>query len=120
MKVEDIVSCLQAEALEVCDEDILKKDYCYAFATDLMSDALAMIQDSPESTVLITGLANAQTLRTAEMLDIDLIVLVRGKVLSEEILEIARENGVNIFTTKHTMYSACGCLYSNGLRGIND
>ena len=120
MKVEDIVSCLQAEALEICSEDILKKDYRYAFATDLMSDALAMIQHSPEATVLITGLANAQTLRTAEMLDIDLIFLVRGKVVSDDILEIAKENKVTLFTTKHTMYSACGCLYSHGLRGIND
>ena len=120
MKVQDIVSCLQAEILEVCDEGVLAKDYSCAFATDLMSDALAMIQDSPETTVLITGLANAQTLRTAEMLDISLILLVRGKTLSDDILELARENGVSIFSTKHTMYSACGCLYAHGLRGIHD
>ena len=120
MRVEDIVSCLQAEPLVICDEEIFKRDYPYGFATDLMSDALAMIQHSPESTVLITGLANVQTLRTAEMLDMNLIVFVRGKRLSDEILEIAKENNMNLFTTEHTMYSACGCLYSHGLRGINE
>ena len=120
MKVEDIVKCLDAETLVLCDEAILKRDYPYAFATDLMSDALAMIQDSPESTMLITGLANVQTLRTAEMLDMNMIMLVRGKRLSDEILETARENNINLFTTQHTMYSACGSLYSHGLRGINE
>ena len=120
MQVHEIVSILQAEPLLVCNESLMNYEFDYAFATDLMSDALAMIQNNPEKTLLVTGLANAQTLRTAEMLDIKFIVLVRGKVLSEEILEIARENNLNLFTTKHTMYSACGILYSHGLRGIYD
>ena len=83
-----------------------------------MSDALALIQNSPDSTVLITGLCNAQVLRTAEMLDVEMIVFVRNKRLSKEDLEIAKEMGFNIFTTKHTMFKACGILYEKGLNSI--
>ncbi|MBR0138835.1 MAG: hypothetical protein IJM17_00955 [Firmicutes bacterium] len=120
MKLKDIVCCLDAEELVLPCEEALEKDLEFAFATDLMSDALAMISVSPESTLLISGLANAQTIRTAEMLDIDTIVFVRGKQLSDEILEMGRESGMSLFSTKHTMYQACGRLYAKGLKGINE
>ena len=119
MQVKEIVSLLQAEPLLVCNDSLMDYEFDYAFATDLMSDALAMIQTSPEDTVLITGLCNSQVLRTAEMLDIELIIFVRGKMLGEEAMEIAREMGFNIYRTDYTMYTACGILYSLGLRGIN-
>ncbi|MBR0131058.1 MAG: hypothetical protein IJM08_07120 [Firmicutes bacterium] len=120
MKLSDIVSCLEARDLVVSGEEALEKDFKYAFATDLMSDALAMIKESPEDTLLISGLANVQTLRTAEMLDINTIVFVRGKMLNDEILEMGQEGGLNLFTTKCTMYQACGRLYAKGLREINE
>ena len=119
MLARDIAAALHAEPLHIWNEHLLNKDYKAAFATDLMSDALAMIQTSPEDTVLITGLCNSQVLRTAEMLDIELIIFVRGKMLGEEAMEIAREMGFNIYRTEYTMYTACGILYSLGLRGIN-
>ena len=52
------------------------------------------------------------------MLDLELIVFVRGKRLNDDTLQIAREMGFNIFTTKHTMYETCGLLYAKGLKGI--
>lgn len=118
MKASDIVSCLNAEPISIWNSHLLEKDYSVAFASDLMSDALAMIQSAEDSTVLITGLCNSQVLRTAEMLDIEFIIFVRGKHLQEDDLEMAKEMGFNIFTTTHTMYDACGLLYAAGLRGI--
>ncbi len=118
MIVKDIVSCIEGEPLLICDPDLLEKEYTSAFATDLMSDALAMIHNSTETMVLVTGLANVQSLRTAEMLDIKLLILVRGKTLPDDILEVAREKDLNIITTGLTMYSACGRLYKEGLCGI--
>lgn len=120
MLAKDIVAAINATPMAIWNEHLLNKDYKAAFASDLMSDALALIQDSPESTVLITGLCNAQVLRTAEMLDIELIIFVRNKFLSEEDLEIAKEMGFNIFSTPHTMYQTCGILYGKGLKGIYD
>ena len=47
-----------------------------AFGSDMMSDALAY---ADSHTILLTGLCNLQVLRTAEMLDIPVILFVRGK-----------------------------------------
>lgn len=118
MIAKDIVKAIDASPLAIWNEHLLNKDYKSAFASDLMSDALALIQNSPDSTVLITGLCNAQVLRTAEMLDVEMIIFIRNKRLSKEDLEIAKEMGFNIFTTKHTMFKACGILYEKGLNSI--
>ena len=87
----------------------------HVFASDLMSDALAMINDG-EETILITGLANMQSLRTAEMLDITTILFVRNKKPDEDMINLAKDLGINLYSTEYTMYETCGKLYENGLR----
>ena len=79
-----------------------------------MSDVLAFVK---EKTVLITGLINPHVLRTAEMLDITCIVFSRGKMPSEEILEMAEEVGIVVISSPLTTYTACGELYLHGLPG---
>ena len=80
-----------------------------------MSDVLALASDAA---ILITGLNNPQIVRTAEMLDISLIILVRGKKPSEEILAIANETNITILTTDMTMYETCGRLYNAGVLAL--
>lgn len=115
MLAEDIVRKLNATALGVWNKNLMSKDYQYVFATDLMSDALAMINNSCDKTVLLTGLCNPQSLRTAEMLDLELIIYVRGKKLDEEVLKLGMEMGFNIFSTDYSMFEASGILYQEGL-----
>ncbi|MBR3841407.1 MAG: hypothetical protein IKM20_09745 [Erysipelotrichales bacterium] len=119
MKIKELYSLLQGQEginLEL-REDV---DYSYVFAGDLMSDVLAKVNDSGSKMILLTGLANAQSLRTAEMLDISVVVLVRGKTFREEDLEVAKEANITCFTTDMLMFEACGVLYSNGLNGVPD
>ena len=85
-----------------------------ACGSDLMSDVLAFVK---EKTVLITGLINPHVLRTAEMLDITCIVFSRGKLPSEEMLEMADEIGITVISSPLTTYTACGELYVHGLPG---
>ena len=113
----DIVRALNAQPVEIRCEELLDTDYDKVFASDLMSDVLAMVQESA-STILVTGLCNAQALRTAEMLDLELIIFVRGKSLPKEMLNIAIGTNFNIFTTDCTMYEVCGLLYELGLGSI--
>ena len=49
-----------------------------------------------------------------EMLDIPVIVFVRGKIPSEDMLELAAETDTCILQTKMTMFNACGILYQPG------
>jgi len=79
-----------------------------------MSDVLAYVKDQ---SVLLTGLLNAQVVRTAEMMDMLCIVFVRGKRPEAEVIELAREKGIVLLSTQERLFTACGILYTNGLGG---
>ena len=108
------------EVMEIVDgkvligEERLDTRVDTACGSDLMSDVLAFVK---EKTVLITGLINPHVLRTAEMLDITCIVFSRGKLPSEEMMEMAEEIGITLISSPLTTYTACGELYIHGLPG---
>lgn len=114
MKLKQVSEILQAKEILIIDENILERELYQGFSSDLMSDALAMI-DEGKKTLFLTGLVNNQTLRTAEMLDIDIIIFVRDKIPSEEMIEMAKSLSISILSTSYTMYEACGRLYQGGL-----
>lgn len=82
---------------------------------DLMSDVLASIQ--PEA-VLLTGLANPQVVRTAQMADVAAIVLVRGKKPALETIALAEEESIPLITSPFGMFELCGRLYRAGLSSL--
>ena len=112
MKICEIQKYLGAEVL-TC-HDLLDRDVASACGSDMMSDVLAYVKDQA---VLLTGLVNAQVVRTAMMMDMLCIVFVRNKKPTQEILDLASENGIVIMSSDKRMYDACGILYSNGLNG---
>ena len=112
MQIKQIQKILDAQLL--VGEELLETEVNNACGSDMMSDVLAFVKDQ---SVLITGLINQQAIRTAAMMDMVCVVFVRGKQPGEDILEVAKENGIAVLTTKHRMYSACGMLYSAGLNG---
>ena len=112
MKISTIKELLDAEV--VCGEDSLDREVYSACGSDMMSDVLAYVKDQA---VLLTGLVNAQVVRTAEMMDMVCIVFVRSKCPTEEMVELARESNLVLLKTKKRMYEACGKLYAGGLCG---
>ncbi len=112
MKISQIKELLDAQV--VCGEENLSKHVYSACGSDMMSDVLAYVKDQA---VLLTGLVNAQVVRTAEMMDMICIVFVRSKQPTKEMIELAKEQGLVLLTTKKRMYEACGKLYVNGLVG---
>lgn len=119
MKGKEILEAVNAEILNLNNDESLQNEYSFGFATDLMSDALALIQSDEAKTVLITGLANMQSINTADMLDINLVLLVRGKYLSEEVISHAKSHNINLFKTNCSMYEVCGILFEKGLGAID-
>lgn len=112
MKLKEIVEILEADVL--CEGDGLDIEVNSACGSDLMSHVMAYVK---ENVLLLTGLVNAQVVRTAEMMDIRVIAFVRGKSPDGCILDLAREKGITVITTKDPMFIACGKLYSAGLTG---
>ncbi|NLH01280.1 MAG: hypothetical protein GX488_05190 [Clostridiales bacterium] len=112
MLIREIRDILNAELLE--GEHLLDTEVHTACGSDMMSDVLAYVKDQ---SVLITGLLNQQAIRTAAMMDMVCVIFVRGKRPGEDILQVARENGIAVMTTKHRMFTTCGMLYAAGLNG---
>jgi hypothetical protein len=100
------------DAKVLCCEENLGKHVYSACGSDLMSDVLAYVKDQA---VLLTGLINSQVIRTAMMMDMVCIVFVRSKDPTEEMLQLARDNGIVVLSTDKRLYEACGLLYANGL-----
>lgn len=110
MKISTVKEILEATVL--CGDDLLDTEVCSACGSDMMSDVLAFVKDQ---SILLTGLVNPQTVRTAMMMDMKAIVFVRGKKPDPAVVALAEDNGIVILSTEYRMYTACGVLYANGL-----
>lgn len=123
MKLKDIVEVLNAKVLtpEIYDPDY---EVNFAFASDLMSDALMLLRTAPtdffEEGLLITGLATNQSIRTAEMLDFEVVIMVRNKMPNQSVLDGAIDSNIVVLTSSCSMFSTSGILWKNGVRGITD
>ncbi len=115
MKINEIKEILGAEV--VCGADMLDREVRCAFASDMMSDVLAYAK---AKSVLLTGLVNPQTIRTALMLDMKCVVFVRDKKLSQEVISLAADSGMVVLSTDCRMFEACGLLYAKGLKGSGE
>jgi len=115
MTLREIQKVLDAEV--ICCKNCLDIEILSAGGSDLMSDVLAFGQPG---LLMLTGLTNIQSVRTAEIIDAKAIVYVRGKKPQEGGIELAEEKDIPILSTKYMMYTACGLLYSAGLMGVAD
>ena len=111
MKIKTIVSLLNAR-VHTGNEELLETEVKTACGSDMMSDVLAFVKDQA---VLLSGLINTQVIRTADMMDMRCIVIVRSKKPSDDMIALAEESGIVLLSTDALMYEACGILYTSGL-----
>ncbi len=112
LTLRQVADILDARVL--LGEDQLDTTIHCACCSDLMSDVLAFVH---EKALLLTGLANAHVIRTAEMLDLGCIIFVRGKQPPQDVLDLAEELGVTLLSVNKTMFVSAGLLYQAGLSG---
>lgn len=112
MTLRDVKEILNAEVLVGYDQ--LDKEVKTGFGADLMSDVLAYAKPG---SLLLTGLTNPQVIRTADVLDIAAIILVRGKRPPPETIRLAEELQIPILATKYILFETAGRLYSKGIVG---
>jgi predicted transcriptional regulator len=85
--------------------------------TDMMSDVLRFAR---RGELLITSLNQPQVVRTAEIADIPVVMVVLGKKIEKEMIEMAEKMNITLISTGLPMFTACGMLYSMGLRSCVD
>lgn len=112
MKLSDVKEILNADI--IVGEEHLDLEVKTAFGADLMSDVLAFAK---AGSLLLTGLTNSQVIRTANILDIAAIILVRGKKPSTETINLAKELKIPLLTTKYILFETAGRLYAKGIVG---
>jgi serine kinase of HPr protein (carbohydrate metabolism regulator) len=113
MTVREITEIIDGKV--ICCEERLSTNVEYAFSSDLMSDVLTI---EKENMVLITGLANLQTIRTSEMSEISCIIFARDKKIGEQMITLARENSMILVESPHSVFHISGELYKAGLKSI--
>lgn len=113
MRIEEIVKNTNAEIL--AGKIVEHKNPEKAFSSDLMSDVLTLEE---ENILLITGLANIQVIRTAEMADIRIVLLARNKKATSEMIELAEENDLLLLRTPFSIFRTSGILHLGGLEPV--
>ena len=96
--------------------DGVEADWQFRADRIFASDVLAFVKDQG---VLLTGLVNPQVIRTADMMDMRCVVLVRGKKATPEMTELAESISIVLMESDMRMYDACGRLFSAGLVGAS-
>ena len=107
--IRDLLQCVV-----LAGEDKLDIEVDTAVASDGMSAVLAAPHPGA---LMITGLANIQSVRTADVAFIAAILYVRGSRPNETALEFARKKKIVMLSTALGMFDSCGILRNQGLKG---
>jgi hypothetical protein len=112
MKLDEIAELLSCETLMAVDHAV---DVDAVVASDGMSEILAFHR--PHA-LMLTGLTNIQSVRTAVVADVAALVYVRDKRPEQKVLDLAVQNGIPVLATSLGMFDSCGILYEAGLEGV--
>ncbi len=114
MQLTEIAMILDARFL--VGKEFASKEVFKVGASDLMSDILAADSDG---SLILTGLATQQIVRTASVAGVSAIILIRGKVPSKEVIDLAKEENLPLLTTSLSMFVSSGRLYKHELTGLD-
>jgi len=97
MTLREVLDSVGGEV--ICGEDQLDRSVKLGFASDLMSEVLTLLDDD---ILLITGLSNIQSIRTAEK-------------PTPHMIELAKEHHIVLMSTQFSMFKASYLLCDKGL-----
>jgi predicted transcriptional regulator len=114
MMLSEIRDILQAEVLT--GEEDLSADVQQVVASDGMSEILAFAKSRE---LMITGLTNIQSIRTADIAGVSAVIYCRGKYPDRKVIDFARQKKIPVMATRMVMFDICGILYARGLKGVS-
>lgn len=114
MTLKEIKAILGCDVL-VGEED-LSLDIQQVVASDGMSEILAFARSKE---LMVTGLTNIQSIRTADIAGVSAVIYCRGKLPEKKVVEYARQKRIPILVTKLGMFDICGILHARGLKGVS-
>jgi len=112
MKLAEIKDILECEVLT--DAADLSTEVETVVASDGMSEILAFARPGA---LMITGLTNIQSVRTADIANVRAIIYIRGKRPDKKAISLARQSDIPVLATGLGMFDVCGILREQGLKG---
>ncbi|WAC07411.1 MAG: DRTGG domain-containing protein [Thermodesulfobacteriota bacterium] len=112
MRLEEIKDILHGTVL-TSDLD-LSLEVDTVLASDGMSEILAF---HTPGALMVTGLTNIQSVRTAYIADVRAIVYIRGKLPNEKLIALARDKNIVVMATEFGMFDVCGILREHNMKG---
>ena len=107
--IQDLLRCEVLAGDHLLDADV---------DTVVASDAMSAVLASPHPhALLVTGLTNIQSVRTALIAYISAILYVRGGRPNDATIKLAADKKVILLTTELGMFDTCGILYTRGIKG---
>lgn len=85
------------------------------YAGDRVSD---LLHEASRKTLIVTKLANVQMVRVAELVDVPGICFVDDTDPSQEIIDLAQDNGTLLMVSPLGIFETCGLIFHN-LSGQN-
>jgi predicted transcriptional regulator len=114
MKLREVQTLLNCQVLT---ENIdLTLDIQDVVASDGMSEILAFTRSGE---LMITGLTNIQSIRTADVAGVCAVIYCRGKRPAQNVVDYANNKGIPVLATDMVMFDVCGILYKAGLKGVS-
>jgi len=114
MRLDEVRDVLRCEVL--AGEEDLSIDVQYVVASDGMSEILAFANSKE---LMITGLTNIQSIRTADIAGCSAVVYCRGKRPDSKVIEYAKAKGIPVLVTRMVMFDICAVLAGKGLKGVS-
>jgi predicted transcriptional regulator len=114
MKLSEIKTLLNCEVL--AGEEDLSVDIREVVASDGMSEILAFAKSHD---LMITGLTNIQSIRTADIAGVSAVIYCRGKRPDKKVVDFARLKKIPVLVTPMVMFDICGILFNQGLKGVS-
>jgi len=114
MKLSEIADLLDCEVLVGGEDPSMEIEQ--VVASDGMSEILAFARSKE---LMITGLTNIQSIRTADIAGVSAVIYCRGKRPDKKVIEFAREKRIPVFITPMVMFDICGLLYARGMKGVS-
>jgi predicted transcriptional regulator len=114
MTLGEVKNLLGCEVLT--GEEDLAIDVENVVASDGMSEILAFARSGE---LMVTGLINIQSIRTADIAGVSAVVYCRGRRPDPSVIDFAKKKNIPVLVTKMVMFDICGILYNAGLKGVS-
>jgi predicted transcriptional regulator len=104
MKIKELITNLSYQILiEGADTEV-----CAGYTSDLLSDVIA---DCLEGSIWITIQRHINIIAVAQLKKISAIVVTKGIVPDDQVLQKAKDEGIFIISTKDNAFEASGKIF---------